>query len=102
MSPDNPKQMRQYKQIGVDYVLTGGPEIPWTEKSLRQIMDPFKTENLTVINMMIGGNQNIIYGREGRDKEIKDIQDSIICSRGCWIAGDRIQFLCPSSHGGLL
>jgi len=77
MSPDDTRQMRQYKQIGVDYVLTGGPQIPWTERSLRQIMDPFKSENLTVINMMIGGNQNIIYGREGRDKEIKNIQDSI-------------------------
>ena len=77
MSPDNTKQMRQYKQIGVDYVLTGGPQVPWTEKSLHEIMDPFKAEGLAVINMMIGGNQNIIYGREGRDKEIKDIQDSI-------------------------
>jgi mannonate dehydratase len=77
MSPGNTKQMRQYKQIGVDHVLTGGPQVPWTEKSLLGIMDPFRAENLTVINMMIGGNQNIIYGREGRDKEIKDIQDSI-------------------------
>jgi mannonate dehydratase len=77
MSPGNIKQMRQYKQIGVDYVLTGGPQVPWTEKSLREIMDPFKSEDLTVINMMIGGNLNNIYGREGRNKEIKDIQDSI-------------------------
>ena len=77
MSPGNTSQMRQYKQIGVDYVLTGGPQVPWTEKSLHEIMDPFKAEGLTVINLMIGGNQNIIYGREGRDKEIKDIQDSI-------------------------
>ena len=80
MSPGNTSQMRQYKQIGVDYVLTGGPAVPWTEKSLHEIMDPFKAEGLTVINLMIGGNQNIIYGREGRDKEIKDIQDSIIAA----------------------
>lgn len=77
MSAENPKEMRQYKQIGVDCVLTGGPHVPWTEGSLHEIMDPFKAEGLTVINMMIGGNQKIIYGREGRDEEIRDIQDSI-------------------------
>jgi len=74
------KMMRQYKQVGVDYVLMGGSKVPWTEQSLRNIMDPFKAEGLTVINMMIGGNQNIIYGREGRDQELKNIQDSIVAS----------------------
>lgn len=74
------KSMRQYKQVGVDYVLMGGPKTPWTEQSLREIMDPFKAEGLTVINMMIGGNQNIIYGREGRDEELRIIQDSIVAA----------------------
>jgi mannonate dehydratase len=76
-SPGNTKLMRQIKQIGVDYVLMGGPQIPWTEKSLRDIMDPFKAEGLTVINMMIGGHPNTIFGREGRDEEIRNIQDSL-------------------------
>ncbi len=80
MSPDDVKMMRDYKQIGVDYVLTGGPNVPWTEESLHAIMDPFRTEGLTVINMMIGGNQDIIYGREGRDKEIKEIIASIVAA----------------------
>jgi mannonate dehydratase len=80
MSPDDIKQMRQYKQIGVDYVLTGGPKTPWTEKGLREIMDKFSAEGLTVINMMIGGNINTIYGREGRDQEIKNIQDSLVAA----------------------
>jgi mannonate dehydratase len=71
------KTMHQVKQIGVDYVLMGGPEIPWTEESLRTIMDRFKKNGLTVINMMIGGHPNTIYGREGRDEEIKKIQDSL-------------------------
>ena len=74
------KSMRQYKQVGVDYVLMGGPKVPWTEQSLRDIMDPFKAEGLSVINMMIGGNQNIIYGREGRDQELRNIQDSIVAA----------------------
>lgn len=91
-SPDTPKlcigvsqdadvnEMRQTKQMGVDYVLMGGPEIPWTEQSLRSIMDRFKVEGLTVINMMIGGHPNTIYGRAGRDEEIKKIQDSLIAA----------------------
>jgi mannonate dehydratase len=69
--------MRKIKQIGVDHVLTGGPQIPWTEKSLLDAMDQFKAEGLTVINMMIGGFDNTIYGREGRDEEIRKIQDSL-------------------------
>lgn len=80
MSHGDRNEMRQYKQIGVDWVLTGGPAVPWTVKSLREIMDPFREEGLSVINMMIGGNQKIIYGLEGRDKEIRDIQDSIIAA----------------------
>jgi mannonate dehydratase len=80
MSPGDTKEMRQYKQIGVDYVLTGGPRVPWTEEGLRERMDPFKAEDLTVINMMIGGNHDIIYGREGRDDEIRNIQDSIVAA----------------------
>lgn len=74
------KEMLQYKQIGVDYVLMGGPPIPWTEKDLRTIMDRFKAKGLTVINMMIGGHPNTIYGREGRDAEIKKIQDSLVAA----------------------
>ncbi len=87
--PDTPKlcigissdadvnEMRQTKQMGADYVLMGGPEIPWTVDGLKTIMDRFKAEGLTVINMMIGGHPNTIYGRQGRDEEIKKIQDSL-------------------------
>ncbi|MBK8881310.1 MAG: hypothetical protein IPN67_02715 [Bacteroidales bacterium] len=81
--PDKPKlcmlgsldrmYMRKIKQLGVDCVLTGGPQIPWTEKSLLESMDQFKAEGLTVINMMIGGFDNTIYGREGRDEEIRPL-----------------------------
>ena len=34
--------MRQIKQIGVNYVLTGGPPIPWTEDVLRTRINQFK------------------------------------------------------------
>jgi mannonate dehydratase len=69
--------MRKIKQLGVDHVLTGGPQLPWTEKDLTDIMKQYKSEDLTVINMMIGGFDNVIFGREGKDEEIKDIQKSL-------------------------
>ena len=87
--PDTPKlcigvsmnadanEMRQTKQMGADYVLMGGPEIPWTVEKLKSVMDSFKAEGLTVINMMIGGHPNSIYGQAGRDEEIKKIQQSL-------------------------
>lgn len=88
--PDKPKMclwanpdknyMRKLKQIGVDYAICGGPGVPWTEKSLREYMDQYSSEGLTVINMMIGGFDKAIYGREGRDEEIRRIQDSIVAA----------------------
>ena len=48
-------QLKNIKQMGVDYVLMGGPRIPWKEEDLRSIMDRHKAAGLTVINMMIGG-----------------------------------------------
>jgi len=72
------EEMRQTKQIGVDYVQMGGGSIPWKEGELRTIIDHFKTEGLTVINMMIGGMTNIIQGKEGRDGDIEKIKESII------------------------
>jgi mannonate dehydratase len=74
------KTMLESKQTGVNYVLMGGPKIPWTEERLRTIMDRFKKNGLTVINMMIGGHPSTIYGREGRDEEIKNIQDSLVAA----------------------
>lgn len=70
-------EMRNVKQIGIDYVLMGGGPVPWKEEDIRATMDRFKAENLSIINMMIGGFRNAIYGREGRDEEIGKIQESI-------------------------
>ncbi|MBL8171992.1 MAG: mannonate dehydratase [Acidobacteria bacterium] len=69
--------LRRYKQIGVDYVLMGGPPLPWTEDVLRERMSRFKTGGLTIINMMIGGFPKTIYGKPGRDEEIEKIIQSI-------------------------
>jgi mannonate dehydratase len=69
--------MRRLKQIGVDYVLMGGPAIPWQESAIRNIMDRLKQGGLTVCNMMISGFPNTIYGRPGRDEEIEKVKESI-------------------------
>ncbi len=69
--------MRQIKQIGVNYVLTGGPPIPWTEDVLRARINQFKAQGLTLINLMISGFPNTIYNRPGRDEEIEKVRQSI-------------------------
>jgi mannonate dehydratase len=43
-------------------------------------MDQYASEGLTVINMMIGGFDKTIYGKEGRDEEIRKIQDSLVAA----------------------
>jgi mannonate dehydratase len=69
--------MRRLKQIGVDHVLTGGPKIPWTEADVRARIDQFKAGGLTLWNMMIGGFDDVIWGRPGADAQIADVITSI-------------------------
>ncbi|MGC1461856.1 MAG: mannonate dehydratase [Terracidiphilus sp.] len=72
-----PEEMRMHKQFGDDYVLMGGPRLPWTQEGLRAIMDRFQAEGLTVINMMLPSLADIIYARPGRDEQIAKVQDSL-------------------------
>lgn len=69
--------MRRVKQLGVDYVLTGGPVIPWQEADIRARIERLKAGGLTLYNMMIGGFPNTLYGRPGRDEEIEKVRQSI-------------------------
>lgn len=78
-NPDR-SYMRKLKQIGVDYAICGGPSVPWTEKSMIEMMGLYKEEGMTIVNMMIGGFDKVIYGREGREEEIRNIQDSIVAA----------------------
>src|SRR5574337_1265456 len=66
--------VRRVKQLGVDYVLMGGPPIPWRESQIRSVMDHLKSGGLTLGNMMIAGFPNTIYGRPGRDEEIEKVR----------------------------
>jgi mannonate dehydratase len=69
--------LRNLKQIGVDYVLMGGPRIPWNEADLRARMDRYKAAGIQICNMMISGFNDVIWGRPGRDKQIEDVITSI-------------------------
>jgi mannonate dehydratase len=70
--------MRALKQIGVDYVLTGGPrEIPWEETEIRNRIERFKAAGLTLCNMMISGFNDVIWGKPGADQQIEAVIGSI-------------------------
>jgi mannonate dehydratase len=69
--------MRQLKQVGVDYALTGGPNIPWEEADIRSRMERFKAGGLTLCNMMISGFNDVIWGRPGADAQIENVIKSI-------------------------
>jgi mannonate dehydratase len=75
--PVDAASMRLRKQIGVDYVLLGGPKIPWTEADLRARLDAFETGGLSVINLMISGFDDVIWGRPGADAQTADVITSI-------------------------
>jgi mannonate dehydratase len=70
-------EMKQMKQLGINYVHMGFGQIPWKTESLHTVIDRFKAEGLSIINMMIGGFPNTIYGREGRDSEIEKVMESL-------------------------
>ncbi len=69
--------MRRLKQIGVNFVLMGGPRIPWDEAELRGRMERFQAAGLTICNMMISGFNDVIWGRPGADEQIGHVIASI-------------------------
>ncbi len=73
----DPGGLRRIKQLGVDYVLMGGPRIPWEESEIRSRIDLCKNGGLVLFNMMISGFPNTLYGRPGRDEEIEKVCQSI-------------------------
>ena len=93
--------MRRVKQIGVDYVLTGGPKIPWTEADVRSRIERFQAGGLTLCNMMISGFNDVIWGRPGADAQIADVIASIRAAGKRRPAGHRIQLLRAPADGGL-
>src|SRR5688572_954244 len=75
--PMDEANIRKVKQIGVDYVLMGGPRMPWEENEVRARIERFKVGGLTLYNMMISGFDDVIWGRPGADAKIADVITSI-------------------------
>jgi mannonate dehydratase len=76
-APFDETGMRRVKQLGVNHVAMGGPQIPWEEGQIRALVDHLKSGGLTLGNLMVTGFTNTIYGRPGRDAEIEKVQQSI-------------------------
>jgi mannonate dehydratase len=68
---------RRIKQLGVNWVLSGGPRIPWEESQLKEQIERLKSWGLTLGNLMIGGFNDAIYARPGRDGDIEKVIASI-------------------------
>ena len=77
------KAMRKLKQIGINYVSTVWGPGPWKESELRGYMNTFEENGLKLINLMYIVKPSIVLGREGRDEEIKQIQDSLKAAGAC-------------------
>ena len=71
--PVEDASIRRVKQIGVDYVLMGGPRIPWDESEIRSRLERFKAGGITLYNMMISGFDDVIFGRPGADAQIEQV-----------------------------
>jgi mannonate dehydratase len=69
--------MRRVKQLGVNHVAMGGPQIPWGEGQIRALVGQLKSAGLTLGNLMVSGFPETLYGRPGRDAEIEKVQQSI-------------------------
>ena len=80
ISRNSERVMIDQKQMGIDYAISGGPRMPWTVESLRQMQNQYREYGLTICNLMIGGFDNCIYGKPGRDEEIEMVKQSLVAA----------------------
>lgn len=74
----NAADLRQLKQLDVNHAIAsyGGP-LPWTEERIRAVIDSYKAHGVGVVNMMIGGFEDVIRGGPKRDEQIANVIQSI-------------------------
>lgn len=68
---------RRIRQLGVEWVLSGGGRIPWEADRLKEQIDRLKGYGLNLGNLMIAGFDNAIYNRPNRDQDIEKVVASI-------------------------
>jgi mannonate dehydratase len=70
-------QAKRVRQLGVEWLHGGGGRTPWDETQLKAQMDRMKGHGLSIGNLMIGGIDNAIYNRPGKDDDIEKFIGSI-------------------------
>jgi mannonate dehydratase len=70
-------RLRRLKQIGVSHVLMGGPPAPWKEEELKARLDRFRAGGIEIINMMIGGFNDVIWGGPKAEEQTANVVESI-------------------------
>jgi mannonate dehydratase len=70
-------QIRRLKQIGVSHVLMGGPPAPWKEEDVKARMDRYKAGGIEIINMMISGFNDVIWGGPKAEEQTANVVESI-------------------------
>jgi len=69
--------LRRLKQIGVSHVLMGGGNAPWKEDELKARMDRFKAAGVEIINLMITGFNDVIWGGPKAEEQTAAVVESI-------------------------
>jgi mannonate dehydratase len=75
--------MRRLKQIGINYVSSVALPGAWDETDLKNKMDKFKANGLTLFNLMYVVGPDIVLARANRDEEIDKIIESLKVAGRC-------------------
>jgi len=75
---DTPARYERLKQLGVTHLLgVGIGGNPWTEESVRRVVQTAKDNGVVAYNAMLTPSNSIIYGRETRAKDLESYIASI-------------------------
>jgi mannonate dehydratase len=109
------------KQMGVQWITTGGPGAPtyspegrviqnpnstapasgpWTDAEIGKIKARIESFDLRIGNMMLHDFRNVILGRPGRDEEIEKVQESIRVAGRAGIPVVEYNFYAVRAMGG--
>jgi mannonate dehydratase len=74
----NPAAYQRIKQLGVTHLVgVGVGAFPWQEENIRRAVQTAKHNGMVAYNAMINIPRSIIYGRDGRDKDMELVVTSI-------------------------
>ena len=74
----NPAAYQRIRQLGVTHLLgVGVGGFPWQEENVRRTVQTAKENGMVAYNAMINVPSSILYGREGRDKDMEQMIASI-------------------------